>query len=322
MQPERIKILYIAGWGRSGTTIIENILGQVPGFFPVGEIRYVWDRGFMQNRLCSCGMPFRECDLWIKIVSEAFGSIENVDPHTLNALMEDQSRTLRIFSYLCQSPESIMQSPETQKYLENLKKLYMAILKVTKCKVIIDSSKFPIYGALLNTIPEFDVHFVHVIRDPRAVAYSWSKPKLLPGTTRYMKTIDPVESSLHWVVWNLVIEYIGKHKAKNYTRLLYEDFTDHPKETMLKILANMGESEHPFLPFIDNHTVELQSNHAVSGNPDRFKLGKVLITPDNRWEKDMRLSAKYLVTLITMLFFPRYGYKLSLGKNQLSSGSK
>jgi hypothetical protein len=33
MANDKIKVLYIAGWGRSGSTILGNILGQVAGFF-------------------------------------------------------------------------------------------------------------------------------------------------------------------------------------------------------------------------------------------------------------------------------------------------
>ena len=46
------KVLYIAGWGRSGTTILGNILGQVEGMFSVGEIRFLWDAETFRDRRC------------------------------------------------------------------------------------------------------------------------------------------------------------------------------------------------------------------------------------------------------------------------------
>jgi len=34
------KVLYIAGWGRSGSTILDNVLGQLDGCFSTGELNY------------------------------------------------------------------------------------------------------------------------------------------------------------------------------------------------------------------------------------------------------------------------------------------
>lgn len=45
-----VKVLYIAGWGRSGSTILDNVLGQVEGFFSGGELSYLWERGLSENR--------------------------------------------------------------------------------------------------------------------------------------------------------------------------------------------------------------------------------------------------------------------------------
>ena len=43
-------VLYVAGAGRSGSTLLDNLLGQIPGFFSAGELRYVWERGLIDGR--------------------------------------------------------------------------------------------------------------------------------------------------------------------------------------------------------------------------------------------------------------------------------
>ena len=45
-------VLYIAGTGRSGSTVLANILGEVDGVFAAGEVRYLWQRGLKEGRLC------------------------------------------------------------------------------------------------------------------------------------------------------------------------------------------------------------------------------------------------------------------------------
>jgi hypothetical protein len=46
-----VRVLYFAGSGRSGTTVINNILGQLGGAFAAGELRYLWRRGVVEDRL-------------------------------------------------------------------------------------------------------------------------------------------------------------------------------------------------------------------------------------------------------------------------------
>ena len=71
---EKFKVLYVAGSGRSGSTILGNILGGVEGFFSVGELRLIWERGLIRNWLCGCGVSFRECPVWSEVVSERSGT--------------------------------------------------------------------------------------------------------------------------------------------------------------------------------------------------------------------------------------------------------
>ena len=62
MSETDVKVLFLAGWGRSGTTIIDNILGEIDGFFSVGELYHLWGRGLVQERRCGCGVPPRQCE--------------------------------------------------------------------------------------------------------------------------------------------------------------------------------------------------------------------------------------------------------------------
>jgi hypothetical protein len=39
----------------------------------VGELAYILERGLVENRLCSCGVPFRECPVWLEVLKQAFG---------------------------------------------------------------------------------------------------------------------------------------------------------------------------------------------------------------------------------------------------------
>jgi hypothetical protein len=47
----RVTVLYVAGTGRSGSTLLARVLGEADGFVAAGELRYVWQRGLVEDRL-------------------------------------------------------------------------------------------------------------------------------------------------------------------------------------------------------------------------------------------------------------------------------
>src|SRR5207244_1463546 len=60
--------------------------GQVPGVFAAGELRDVWLRGIIEDRLCGCGNTFRTCETWRAIGEAAFGGWEALDVEEVASL--------------------------------------------------------------------------------------------------------------------------------------------------------------------------------------------------------------------------------------------
>ena len=74
------KVLYIAGSGRSGSTILDNILGELDGFVSAGEVRFLWERGMRDDRTCACGEPFSSCPFWGDVLTRAYGGCSRTAP--------------------------------------------------------------------------------------------------------------------------------------------------------------------------------------------------------------------------------------------------
>ena len=303
----KIKVLYITGWGRSGTTLLDNILGQVDGFFSVGELRYIWDRNLIDNMLCGCGRPFNECPVWTQVLHRAFGGIDQIDVHEMIRL-RDRARTRHLPLMLLPWEKRLVEHRLTE-YRAVLSQLYCAIHSVTKSRVIVDSSKFPSYGYVLAGMPMVDLYIVHLVRDPRGVAYSWLKRKPQPdrGQDLYMERFDPFKSSMIWNTWNLTAEAFWNRTRQRYMKLRYEDFVWRPQEAMNRIL-NLVQEEADDLPFVDTRKVRLGINHTVSGNPNRLNVGTVEIRPDEEWRSRMKLSDKAIVTALTWPLLIKYKY--------------
>jgi hypothetical protein len=300
-----VRVLFLAGWGRSGTTILDNILGEVEGFFSAGELYHLWDRGLVQDRLCGCGVPPRRCRTWRAVLKRAFGAPEGIDAERLARLALTCTRTRHLPAHV------LGRQRVPTEYREALARVYKAIRETTEGDVIVDSSKHPAYAAALRSVEGIDLRVVHVVRDPRAVAYSWirKKTQLDDNRPRYMRSHGALYSSVMWDVLNLATERLWRREGERYLVLRYEDFVDRPRESVQRVLEFAGERDRT-LPFVSETTVHLSENHTISGNPSRFHTGRVEIEPDDEWLSRMRLRDKWLSTAITAPLLARFTYPI------------
>src|SRR5690606_14695161 len=88
-----VRVVFIGGLGRSGTTLLERLLGQLPGVVPLGEITHLWERDLVGDEMCACGATFSYCEFWQRIGKAAFGSWDEVDVERLAALKATVDRT-------------------------------------------------------------------------------------------------------------------------------------------------------------------------------------------------------------------------------------
>jgi len=295
-----VHILYIAGWGRSGSTILDNVLGQVEGLCSTGEMRSVWDRGVIENWPCSCGAAFRDCTLWRDVFTEAFGGFERVDAARLAATRDRFDRPWNVFL-----PRRLA-STELGEYRSALTRLYAAVASVTGARIVVDSSKTPAYGRILQDLPGSRVDIVHLLRDPRAVAFSWQRkrPWARDGAT-YMSRFGPTKSSLIWDARQIATEAIGRRASGRYLRLRYEDFVAAPEAGLARILSLSGVGT---VPHFEGRRLALRPVHGISGNPSRFDRGTVELKSDDEWQARMRPADRLIVTLMTVPLLMRYRY--------------
>ena len=300
-------MLYIAGSGRSGSTLLGSTLGEIEGFFNVGEARYIWQRGLVENRLCGCGKHFRDCDVWQQIMAEAAGS-DVPDAADIVAMQSRLTRVRHFPSLLLQRDQS---SSDFEAFRSVVVPLLRAVLSVTGSQVIVDTSKLPSYGRLLAAMPEIDLNVVHLVRDPRSTAASWARLKEQPdrGYVAPMQRMSPLRSAILWDLWNTTTKPFMAPKAASYVRMRYEDFVAEPRESVKRIveMLDMGDAK---LPFEDARTVTLGPNHTVAGNPDRLKSGPVPIRTDAGAKFKMRGRDELLVTTLTLPVMLWLGYPI------------
>jgi hypothetical protein len=317
--PPTVKVLYIAGSGRTGSTILDRVLGQFDGFFATGELCNLFSRGLVAKRRCGCGVPIPDCPTWSAILKEAFGDVSTLEAERLAAHSAWQLRPGRLPSLA--RARWAGRPPGTAEHRQVLAAVYRAAWRQTGCRVLVDSSKSPIYAALLDAIPGVQLHVVHLVRDPRATAFSFQRVKPLPdfGDDRQMITQTPLVTARRWALWQTTAERLWRRSGR-YLLLRYEDFTREPRAAVEQILALLGEAP-AGSPFVDDHTVRLGTTHSVSGNPNRFGTGDTAIRADDEWTRRMAASDRRLVTLVTWPLLLRYHYPLAQGRGHQAQGA-
>lgn len=299
---EPIRVLYIVGSGRSGSTIIANILDQFPQIVSPGELYYLWDRGLIGNDRCGCGKPILDCELWSTIIHDTIGDHE--EPIVMVRRRNTTVRTRYLFRILFRR-----KTQSTDAFLEPTARVYRALADRTGSTLIVDSSKVPVYGLALASHPAFDVRFLHLVRDPRAVAYSWQRKKdSLVGETKSLMTRHSASrSAVMWTGWNMIAQILWG-RSNRYLRMRYEDFVADPKASCVAILRLAGVPDPDLSMFTDAVTVHLEPSHTVSGNPARFTTGAVAIKRDAEWASKLTRRSRVVTVALTwpLLLWYRY----------------
>ncbi len=302
-----VRILYIGGTGRTGSTVLEKLLGQLDGVFACGEMAYLWHALRVGGR-CSCGEPLRACPTWTQIFVEAFGGASGVQEDRMFDLRQGfRSVHLPLMPF---RPLRERAMERMRPFPERLATLYRAISTVTGARLLIDSSKEPHYSSILRSRPELDVRFAHLVRDPRAVAHSWRRTRAEPALGRgaQMERRGPMLSAAFYDISNAAAELLWAPKGESkYRRIRYEDLVRRPSEVFDVLSALSGVPLDPSC-VLDGDTASVRATHSVWGNPNRFEVGRLRIAADEEWQQSMSGPRYWTSTLLTSPFVHRYGY--------------
>ena len=200
-----LTVLYIGGYGRSGSTVLDRVLGVLPDAVSVGEIRSIWGAVLREDRLCACGQRFSACPFWTEVGDRAFGGWGSPAVERARAAHGHVDRH-RHLPQLLSGKGSAMFDREEAVFTQALGDLYRAVAETGGARVVVDASKYPVYAAILRRVPAVDLRVVHLIRDARGAAYSWSKEGVVKpdagGDDTFMPTYRASRASAEWLFYN------------------------------------------------------------------------------------------------------------------------
>ena len=303
------RVLYLGGLGRSGTTLVERLLGELPGVCTLGEVVHLWQRDLRDDERCGCGARFSGCDFWQRVGQRAFGGWANVDVDRVHALRDAVERTRHIprLASAVEAPE------EVREYAGYYARVYAAAADVAGAAVVVDSSKHSALAHVLRWVDDVDLRVVHVVRDARGVAYSWTKKVSRPESdgTDEMTRYSPGRSALLWNAHNAAFGLLA-WRGVAVRRIRYEQFVADPRTELLKLAEFAGLRLAPAdLSFLRPDHANLSVGHSAAGNPMRFTVGRLPLRHDDAWVRALPSAQRRLVGAVCGPMLRAYGYPLN-----------
>ena len=292
---EKIKVVFITGFWRSGATILSRSLGCSNDAVFTGELKDYWRIRFMKNNKCSCGERFPTCSFWQEVSKEHIRSFPSINFRELRnefSEIEKWSNYYKLRKIVISKKENSLK-PILDKYLEHNIKLYEIISQKTGGKIIIDSSRNPGRLLALLSSDKIEMYVIDIIRDPRAAMNSLIQTDIRNVHENRQNTLLNI---LNWNVKNLLgLDIMRNIDADKRTYISYKNFTRHPArelkklEKRLNLPLNYQEDNGKF-------TIKLEAGHIFKGNRSRFNTGNITITEDTKWEHQLSRFHKILIS--------------------------
>ena len=300
------RVLYLGGLGRSGTTLVERLLGELPSVCAIGEIVHLWQRDVLDDERCGCGARFSACTFWRRVGERAFGGWSRVDVARVHELRDRVERTRHI-------PRLAKATPDVREYANFYTRVYRAVAEVSGAEVIVDSSKHSALAHVLRWADDLDLRVVHVVRDARGVAYSWTKTVSRPETdgTEEMTRYSPGRSAMLWNAHNAAFGLLARRGVPVH-RIQYERFLADPRSAVRE-LAGFASLDVPEsgLAYLGDGYADLGVGHSAAGNPMRFTVGRLPLRRDDAWTVSLPPRQRRLVGAVCAPMLRAYGYPLN-----------
>ena len=301
-----VRVIYVAGYGRSGSTILDIALGQHPDVFGAGEItaltRHVWE----QNEYCACGQPVQHCQFWPAVMQQW---LRRRPESALGDYAASQEK-FESLSGLARSMAGVGQGSQFAIYARQTRLLFDEVLSRSGKRAIVDSSKLPGRAMALAHIPDIDLRIVHLVRDGRGVAWSLAKAygrDAKSGLQREIKPKSASRTALRWTTVNLATEYLaGKLGRDRVLRVRYEDFASDPAETLREIGSfaglDLGETGERL-----KRGDPVRPSHQIAGNRLRMSTA-ISVAKDEAWRSMMPRGQQAAFHRLGGWMLRRYGY--------------
>ena len=258
-------IICLLGTARSGSTLLQRVIELESNAIGLGEISCV-HKLLERQCECACGEKLAACTFW----APALPDLRRTAPLVAwsKASWRERGKSLRGV-LAAMTGLSFLASQTERDSGQALEEALTRLVKNGGSSLFINSSKDPSEFLRLTLMPLYRIVPVHLIRDPRAVAWSGLRRT---GT-------DPIAMAKHWARLNRAIAWLRRLTAQYPWQMVrYEDLCDDPRSISRRLLAAAGRR---------TDSARTTVNHAMGGSPGFSLETGDAIVPDERWKAEM-----------------------------------
>lgn len=298
-----IRVLYIAGAGRSGSTFLSLMLSQHGQTQNIGQIRDL-PNAHAEAAPCSCGETVPDCAYWAPVVAALTA---RHGPQALATLRQGMQSFAKAASEDIRWQNSTVRAALLHQHADFLTlfgDLYAAASEQAVDRMLIDSSKSVDLCLALSLLPQVELKILNLVRDPRAVAVSWAKvlkrPKVLRGRTR------------NWAGRQRRLAILRDHASADFMQLRYEDLTVDPQSWIGRIQDWAG-LERDLSLFTGPNTADISWQRAHLFPPANATVLKerredIEVKPASSWKRPENAELHAMAEELTFPFAETLGY--------------
>lgn len=289
-----IDSVYICAAGRSGSTLLDMLIGAHPDAVSVGELLHL-PKNLALNTVCACGEPVANCTFWTQVIgrlnrelgTDLFKRPYDLDLGfiTASTVVDHRKQTRaylarRLATLTMVDIEQRMRfrafEPLTRRFHESVDqtlRVHDAIRRVSGARIVVNSSKAFRYGVALHQHAPESIRLILLTRDGRGVFHSrirsgFSPEKSLRAWKNYYRRALPL-----------------LERAVDPAHLLhvrYEDLTRDPRSELSRISDFLGLTRsEKMLDF------RAKTSHILNGNAMRLSASAE-IRADEKWKTELR----------------------------------
>ena len=278
-------VIYILGVARSGSTILEILLSNGKKCFGAGELTYVVQDGFIENRMCACHERFSDCQYW--------GEIKNRLDEKINDYHEWSRLQLKIdwHSGFLRQLLFALSKQELNLYKDLNCELLKEIQKSTGAETVIDSSKYAGRALALSRILEDRLHVICLTRSPEGLMESFQKQN-----KDEQKSKSPLSVVVYYFISLASLRVVSMLLRDRVHHVRYETLVEDPVDVLESIGEKSGVDFSSTCQILqDDESFDV--GHLVTGNRLRFK-GQVKFSPQHSGDGQSRLSTRLILAVM------------------------
>lgn len=271
-------VIYVGGYGRSGSTVLEHHLSQHVGAFSAGELASLFGWAH-SGGLCACGRLVLDCQVWGRLLTERYDQQDLLRLHLSSVSVERSRRPM-------QHPLYGLWRTTWEQVLEYLRSLGIETL-IDSSKTAGGTKRPVLLGDLVRRAGQ-PLAFVHLSRDPRAVLRSVEK-----GTNTDLESgqsaSDPrllrtFRAGAGWTRAEILARAYAQDNPRYAIGVRYEDFVTNVEQELARIGRLLSSMQ------ITANSVDV-GQHGIGGNRVR-RAGELNVVPDYLVTTDARLSSR------------------------------